>query len=111
MHVAYDEDVAERVRFALAGRDGVHEQKMFGGIAFMVQGHMCVGVLGAELLARLGPEESERALAEPHTRVMDFTGRPMSGFVVVAPEGVATDEALESWVDRALAFVSGLPPK
>lgn len=110
--MAYDEALAERVRTILdAERDDVTERKMFGGIAFMVGGHMCVGVIGEDLMARLGEEGADAALDESHTRPMDFTGRPMRNMVYVEPAGTATDDALRAWIRRALAFVETLPPK
>jgi TfoX/Sxy family transcriptional regulator of competence genes len=109
--MAYDEDLAERVRDALLGREALTERKMFGGIAFMLHGHMCCGVVKDELMVRLSVEEGDRALDGPGTRPMDFTGRPMSGFLFVSPSVLGTDEELQAWVDRAAVFVSGLPPK
>jgi len=110
--MAYDEALAERVHAILhAERDDVGERKMFGGIAFMVGGHMCVGVIGTDLMARLGEDAADAALDEPHARPMDFTGRPMRNMVYVAPAGTATDAALRDWIARALAFVETLPPK
>jgi TfoX/Sxy family transcriptional regulator of competence genes len=109
--VAYDERLAERIREALAGRDGVVEKKMFGGLAFMLNGNMCVGVIKDELIARLGPEGGDQALDQRHTRPMDFTGRPMAGWVIVEKEGIPTDEELQEWVDRAVGYVSALPAK
>ncbi|HEX4806149.1 MAG TPA: TfoX/Sxy family protein [Conexibacter sp.] len=110
--MAYDEDLAERIRLLLrAERDAVGERKMFGGIAFMVDGHMCVGVIGQDLMARLGEDAADAALDEPHTRPMDFTGRPMRNMVYVAPAGTATDAALRDWIRRALAFVDTLPAR
>lgn len=109
--MAYDESLAERVRATLAERDGVTERKMFGGLAFMLHGNMCCGVLGDELMLRLGPEAAERALGEPHVREMDFTGRPMTGMVFVEAAGLAGEEALERWVDGAVGYASALPPK
>ena len=107
--MAYDEQLAERVRAALP--PGLaSERKMFGGIAFMVQGNMCCGVLGNDLIARLG-EQGEQALREPHVRPFDFTGRPMRNIVFVAPEGVASDADLQRYVDEALEFALSLPPK
>lgn len=84
---------------------------MFGGLAFMLGGNMCCGVLGEELMVRLGPEEAEAALAEPHTREMDFTGRPTKGMLFVTPEGLRADEGLAGWVDAAADFALSLPPK
>jgi TfoX/Sxy family transcriptional regulator of competence genes len=109
--VAYDEVLAERVRDALALREELGERRMFGGIAFMLAGNMACGVLGEDLIVRVGPNEDERALAEPHTRPFDFTGRPMKGFVVVSPEGTATDEALAEWVESGADLAASLPPK
>ena len=108
--VAYDEDLAARVRDALADRPAVSERKMFGGIAFMVGGNMACGVLGDELMVRLGEEAADAALDEPHTRVMDFTGRPMRKFVVVGPEGLEGD-GLAAWTVRGAAYALSLPPK
>jgi TfoX/Sxy family transcriptional regulator of competence genes len=109
--MAYDEDVANRVREALAGQSAVTERKMFGGLAFMVGGHMCCGVLGEELMVRVGPEQYEAALALPHARPMDFTGKRMRGMIFVAADGARDDAALTAWVGRGLAYVTSLPPK
>ena len=109
--MAYDEALADRVRDLLSLRADVGERKMFGGIAFMLAGNMACGVLGDELIVRLGPEEDERALAEPNTRAFDFTGRPMRGFVVVAPGGLAGEEELAGWVDAGADFAASLPHK
>jgi TfoX/Sxy family transcriptional regulator of competence genes len=109
--MAYDEDLATRIRDELASRDDVTERKMFGGIAFMVGGNMCCGVTGGDLMLRLGAEGADSALDDPHARPMDFTGRPMAGFVFVAPEGTVTSPELRRWVDRAVAFATTLPPK
>lgn len=84
---------------------------MFGGIVFMLEGNMAVGIAGEELMVRLGPEEAERALAEPHVRPMDMTGRPMKSMILVAPEATAADEDLASWVDAGADFAASLPPK
>jgi TfoX/Sxy family transcriptional regulator of competence genes len=108
--MAYDEDLADRIRDVLAARD-VREQKMFGGLAFMVGGHMTVGVVGDELIARVGADGEDEALEQPHARPMDFTGRPMTGFVFVDAAGVANDDDVRAWVERALAFVATLPPR
>ena len=109
--MAYDETLAERIREVLAMREDVGERKMFGGIAFMVGGNMAVGVMGEELMVRLGPEEAEKALAEDHTRVMDFTGRPMKGFVIVEVPAIESDEGLAGWVDAGADFAASLPAK
>lgn len=109
--MAYDQALADRLRTALAARSGVSERKMFGGLSFLLHGHMCCGVVGSDLVVRVGPEAYADALAEPHARPMDFTGKALKGFVFVAPEGFATERDLESWVARAVAFVETLPPK
>lgn len=109
--MAYDERLAERVRWFLKGRPNVSERRMFGGICFIVNGHMCCGVAKQDLVLRLGDEGASEALKAPHARPMDFTGRPLKSMVYVAPEGVADEEALGGWIDRALNFVSTLPPK
>ena len=109
--MAYDEGLAERLRDALARRGGITEKKMFGGLAFMTRGYMVVGIVGDALMARVGPEGYEDALARPHARVMDFTGKPMKGYVLVDPAGVDDDEDLGAWVELCLRFVLSLPPK
>jgi TfoX/Sxy family transcriptional regulator of competence genes len=109
--MAYDEGIAQRIRDFFAHDPGVVEKKMFGGLAFMVQGHMCVGVSADDLMVRVGPEQYEKALQMPHARKMDFIGRPLRGFIYVSEEGIEADEDLQAWVDRALTFVHSLPPK
>ena len=109
--MAYDEQLAERVRTALGERPNLTERKMFGGVAFMLNGNVATGVLDDDVLVRLDPEEAERALDEPGARIFDMTGRPMTGWVLVGPEGTATDEGLRAWVERGAAFAESLPPK
>lgn len=109
--MAYDEGVAQRLREAFEEYPQVTEKRMFGGIAFMLNGHMCCGVVGEELMVRVGPEGYQQALARPHAREMDFTGKALKGFVYVTPEGFAEDEDLAAWVERASRFVLSLPPK
>lgn len=109
--MAYDESVAERLREIFGNRPDVVEKKMFGGIAFMLRGNMCCGVIRNTLMARVGADQYEEALSRPHAREMDFTGRSMKGFVYVAPEGFGTDEELRYWVSMCEAFVGSLPPK
>jgi TfoX/Sxy family transcriptional regulator of competence genes len=108
--MAYDEQLAARIRDVLVGADGVREQKMFGGIAFMVAGHMVCGIVGDDLMLRLGPAGAEDALKRPTVRQMDFTGRPMTGMVYVEPAGVR-GVALRNWVEKAVAYTRSLPPK
>ena len=102
---------AERIRAVLGPAAGVSERRMFGGLAFLVGGHMCCGLLGEDLVLRLGDEAAAAALKRRHVRPMDFTGRPMKSMVYVAPAGYRSRRALESWLGRALEFVHGLPPK
>ena len=109
--MACDEGLAERVRSALIDHDGIVEKKMFGGLAFMLNGNMCCGVLDEDLLVRLGNEGAAQALTEPHVREMDFTGKPIRSMVYVSPDGVCSDEDLSAWVQRGVQFASSLPPK
>ena len=109
--MAYDEGLAQRIREVFDGSTGVDEKKMFGGIAFMVEGNMCVGVVGEELMVRVGPDRYQDSLTQPDAREMDFTGRAMKGMVYVGTDGIDSDDDLKSWVDRGLAFVTTLPPK
>ena len=108
--MAYDDLLADRIRFALAGRDAISERKMFGGIGFLDHGNMCAGVWKESLIARVGYAD-EQYLTEPHVGVFDVTGKPMSGWLLVAPEGLAADADIERWVDRSMAFTRTLPPK
>lgn len=109
--MAYSESLARRVRDAVARRRGIVEKKMFGGVVFLLNGHMLVGVWKDWLIVRLGREEGEAALAEPHVRPMDITGKPMTGWVLVEPDGVEQDAQLHGWIQRAASFVATLPPK
>ena len=107
--MAYDEGLAGRIRNALRDRDDVAERKMFGGITFMVAGRMACGVVHDELMVRVGRDGHDAALAEPHTRPMDFTGRPMRGMVYVEPAGVRSDADLARWVERAVNVATAEP--
>ncbi len=109
--MAYDEDLASRVRVRLAAESGVSEKKMFGGLTFLLSGNMCCGVTKDDLMLRVGVEQERAALARAHARPCDFTGRPMKGMIMVAPLGYATDEALHEWLRLAVAFASSLPAK
>ncbi len=108
--MAFDEALAERVREVLAPRGDVDERKMFGGLAFMVAGHMATGVVGDELMLRLGPERTAAALERPGMRPMDMTGRVMRGFVL-ADGAVLDDAAFAGLVDETVDFVLTLPPR
>jgi TfoX/Sxy family transcriptional regulator of competence genes len=107
--MAFDEILAARVREAMLDRGELAERKMFGGLALMLNGHLCCGVIGVDLMLRVGPAAYPSALARPHARAMDFTGRPLTGYVYVAPAGLRTRRALDAWVERAAAFVLSLP--
>jgi TfoX/Sxy family transcriptional regulator of competence genes len=107
----YDEKLAQRLSKAFSRRKGAAEKKMFGGIAYMVNGHMCCGIVDDLLMVRIGPDKYEDALEEKHTRAMDFTGRPMKGYVYVEPKGCKSDADLQSWIERGITFVKSLPPK
>lgn len=109
--MAYDEGLAERLREILQDRPGMSEAKMFGGLAFMSRGHMVCGVIDDALIARVGQERYADALTQPHVRPMDLTGKPMKGFVVIDPPGIAEDAALAAWVQCCYRFVQTLPAK
>jgi TfoX/Sxy family transcriptional regulator of competence genes len=109
--VAYDEDLADRIRELIAARADVSERKMFGGIGFMIGGNMSVGVIGEDLIVRLDPGDAEKALKEPGVREFDFTGRPMKGWIFVGPEVTTEDEALASWVEAGADYAASLPAK
>jgi TfoX/Sxy family transcriptional regulator of competence genes len=108
--MAYDEQLVSRIRKLLASRHDVEERKMFGGLTFMVAAHMCCGVHGDELIVRVDAEGEEAALSRPGARPMDFTRRPMAGFVTVAPAGLQ-GARLRRWVDQAVAHADSLPPR
>ena len=109
--MAYDEGLAERIRELVADVPGVSERKMFGGLAFMLHGNMFVGVVASRLMARVGLEQYEKALRRPHVRVMNFTGRPMKGYVYVEERGTSEDADLAGWVQACRTYVATLPPK
>lgn len=109
--MAYDEQLVERIRGVLGGDIGYGEKKMFGGVCFLLHGNMVAGVATDDLMLRVGPDAWADALAQPHAREMDFTGRSMKGYVFVSPDGVSEDADLQTWLDRALDFVGTLPPK
>src|SRR3970040_964584 len=109
--MAYNEELADRVRRIISAPPVLTEKKRFGGLSFMLRGNMACGVLREDLIVRLAPQDQERALAQPHARPMDFTGRPMKGFVYVGPEASRSDEDLREWVSRGVRFALSLPPK
>ncbi|MDX1435826.1 MAG: TfoX/Sxy family protein [Anaerolineales bacterium] len=109
--MAFDENLAMDIRAALAGQDGITEKKMFGGLSFLLKGNMACGVIADELIVRVGPDATDEALAQPHTRAFDFTGTPMKGWVVVGAGGYEKDADLKRWVQQGVDFASSLPPK
>jgi TfoX/Sxy family transcriptional regulator of competence genes len=108
--VAYSESLARRVR-DLVARPGVTEKKMFGGVCFLLNGNILVGIWKNSLIARLGVEQAEEALKKPNVVEFDVTGRPMKGWVLVEPDGIESDQQLDEWIQQAVAFVSTLPRK
>ena len=109
--MAYDVHLADRIRSILKSGGEFSERKMFGGLAFMVNGHMCCGVLKTDLVLRLTPEEADAALREPHTRPMDFTGKPMKSMIYVSAIGTDSDQALAAWVESAVKLARSVPEK
>jgi TfoX/Sxy family transcriptional regulator of competence genes len=110
--VAYDEDLANRIRELMAGEAGVTEKKMFGGLAFLIGGNMAVAASGqGGLLVRVDPEETDTLAAKPHAGRMVMRGREMQGWLRVDDEGVGTKRRLEPWVKRGVAYARSLPPK
>jgi len=109
--MAYDEGVAQRVREVMADYENLSEKKMFGGIAFMLSGNMCVGVVKDQLMLRVGKEQYEGLLKNSYVKEMDFTGKAMKGFIYLQPDGFAEDDDLKNWIEKACAFVSTLPAK
>jgi hypothetical protein len=109
--MAFSAALAERIRQRLARRRNVEEKKMFGGVGFLLNGNLLVGVWKDSLVARLGPEGGDEALLEPHVKEFDITGRAMKGWVLVEPEGIEGDDQLSGWIQRAVKFVGALPAK
>src|SRR5918997_65604 len=110
--MAFDEGLAARVRQVLDARSDAEDRRMFGGIAFLVAGNMACGVMGDELMVRVGPDSASGLIeAEPGAREMDMKGRPMRGWVLVAPDATGDDAGLERWVRRGEAYAASLPPK
>jgi hypothetical protein len=110
--MAYDEELANRIREQLAGESAVTEKAMFGGLAFLLNGNMSVGIwAGNELMVRVGPDAAADALTDRHTRQPEMRGRPMRGWIVVAPEGFRSEQELAAWVGRGVGFARSLPAK
>ena len=109
--MAFSETLAGRIRRQLARRRNVEEKKMFGGVGFLLNGNLLVGVWKDSLIVRLGAEEADEALKEPHVKEFDITGRAMTGWVLVEPGGIDDDGHLSAWIQRAVNFVRTLPAK
>jgi len=109
--MAYSESLADRIRTMLGRQAAIEEKKMFGGVGFLLNGNLLVGVWKTSLVARIGTEQYDEALAEEHVRKFDITGREMRGWVLVDGDGVESGEQLRSWIDRATNFVRELPGK
>lgn len=109
--MAYDHKIADEIRTSLGPHPGLTEREMFGGIVFMINGNMAIGVSGQELMVRVGKVAHEEAVARPGARSSDMAGRPMKGWVNVNEEGFSTESQLTSWVARGVAFAESLPPK
>jgi TfoX/Sxy family transcriptional regulator of competence genes len=107
----FSESLASRIHDALARMKNIEQKKMFGGIGFLLDGNLLVGVWKDLLIVRIGPEAYEEALLAPHVREFDITGRPMKGWAMVEPEGVEDDNQLVGWIERATKFVQTLPKK
>lgn len=107
----FDQTLASRIRHALARKRGIQEKKLFGCVAFLLSGNVLVGVWKGSLIVRLGPEVYDDVLVAPHVREFDITGKPMTGWVVVEPEGIEDEGQLAGWIDLAMSFVKMLPKK
>jgi len=107
--MSFDENLSDRIRTVLGPLPNLVEKKMFGGVGFLVNGNLACGVHKNELIVRVGPEKHAAALSRPHARIFDMTGRPMAGWVMVAPDGCANESDLKAWVDQGLAYARSLP--
>ena len=109
--MAYSESLAERIRKRMVKKPGYMERKMFGGVCFLLHGNMACGIINDDVIVRVGKEAYELALALPHTKEFDITGKTMTGWVMVSPAGHGSDEQLEAWLQKGVGFVMKLPPK
>ena len=109
--MAYDDGLAQRVRELLADEPALREKRMFGGLAFLLRGNMCVGIVKDELMVRVGPDAYPGLVRQPHARAMDFTGKPMRGFVYVESDGIESDAELTRWVGYGVAHARSLPAR
>lgn len=109
--MAYDPELAQRIISILQNTGAVDERKMFGGVAYMIHGNMAVGVHGNDLIVRVGPAYHAKAMAKPHTRDFDITGRPMAGWLMIEPAGIQDQQTLEDWVALGVTYAQSLPHK
>ena len=109
--MAYDEKLATRIRKQLGKKKGLVEKKMFGGLAFLLNGNMCCGVSRDEMIVRLDPEATAQAIKKPNVRIFDITGRQMKGWILIAGEGLKTKASLSKWVEIAVEYAGSLPKK
>jgi len=109
--MAFDLTLAARMRAILARKKGIEERKMFGGVGFLLNGNMLVGVWKDSMIVRLGHDKFDDVLGEPHVREFDITGKPMKGWIMVEPDGLKDDDQLKDWIGRATTFVKTLPKK
>ncbi len=109
--MAYNLELASRIRAHMQGLPGMAEKKMFGGVGFLLNGNMACGVHGEGMIVRVDPEQHARLMKKPHTRPFDMTGRPMKGWLVVEPEGCRTEAQLKGWIKEGIDFALSLPPK
>jgi hypothetical protein len=109
--MAFDETLAARIRVILTRKKNIAEKKMFGGICFLLNAHLLVGVWKQSLIVRLGPDQEREVIQQPYLRRMDITGKPMKGWIIIEPAGLEGDDVLKQWIDRALKFVGKLPAK
>jgi hypothetical protein len=109
--MAYDQELAQRIRDSLTGIPGMEEKKMFGGVGYLICGNMACGVHGNDLIVRVGPKRYGQALTQPHTKIFDMTGRPMAGWIVVNPGGITLETDLKRWVAQGVEFAKTLPAK
>ena len=109
--MAYDDDLAIRLLKQLEGQPGIIEKKMFGGLSFLLNGNMCCGVHGQEMIVRINPKQTDQTLSQPHTRIFDLTGKPMQGWILVQPDGLTKESDLATWVQLGVEFASSLPSK
>jgi TfoX/Sxy family transcriptional regulator of competence genes len=109
--MAYSKPLADEIRARIGDHPGLSERQMFGGIAFMLNGNMAVGVSGDDLMVRVGKDAHDEAISLPGARIFDMSARPMRGWILVAPEGIASDADLDAWIDRGVAWAEALPSK